>query len=108
MLVIGVSTVISRVSLLFSLSDSSNGWNWFECQVFLSSQTLIDVTGQVIIGFISFGSLHIHTTGLEPWQWYVQVQHFIDALIFFQAYDHHRDTYPYHGTVVLVGTPNIS
>ncbi|KAF8500319.1 MFS general substrate transporter [Russula emetica] len=26
-------------------------------------------TAQIIIGFISFGILHIHTTGLQPWQW---------------------------------------
>ncbi|KAH9991573.1 hypothetical protein BJV77DRAFT_1006935 [Russula vinacea] len=25
------------------------------------------VAGQIIIGFVSFGSLHIHTTRLEPW-----------------------------------------
>ena len=28
------------------------------------------VLGQVIAGFIGFGTLHIHTTRLEPWQWY--------------------------------------
>ncbi|KAF8500318.1 MFS general substrate transporter [Russula emetica] len=31
--------------------------------------TLINVAAQIISGFISFGSLHIHTTGFEPWQW---------------------------------------
>jgi hypothetical protein len=48
----------------------------------LLSQTLIDVSGQIIIGFISFGSLHIHTTGFEPWQWYDQVKHLTNALTF--------------------------
>ncbi|KAJ3546254.1 hypothetical protein NM688_g5536 [Phlebia brevispora] len=28
-----------------------------------------DVEAQIISGFISFGSLHIHTKGFEPWQW---------------------------------------
>ncbi|KAF8480336.1 major facilitator superfamily domain-containing protein [Russula ochroleuca] len=31
--------------------------------------TLIDVAAQIISGFISFGTLHIHTTGFQPWQW---------------------------------------
>ncbi|KAH9993093.1 MFS general substrate transporter [Russula vinacea] len=30
---------------------------------------LMDGIGQVIAGFIGFGTLHIHTTRLEPWQW---------------------------------------
>jgi MFS family permease len=30
---------------------------------------LMDGIGQIIIGFVSFGTLHVHTTGLEPWQW---------------------------------------
>jgi len=34
------------------------GW-WF----------LMNGTAQIISGFISFGSLHIHTRTFEPWQW---------------------------------------
>ncbi|KDQ56115.1 hypothetical protein JAAARDRAFT_36903 [Jaapia argillacea MUCL 33604] len=30
---------------------------------------LMNGTAQIISGFISFGSLHIKTTGFEPWQW---------------------------------------
>jgi MFS transporter, ACS family, allantoate permease len=30
---------------------------------------LMNGTAQIISGFISFGSLHIHTKGFEPWQW---------------------------------------
>ncbi|THG95272.1 hypothetical protein EW026_g6352 [Hermanssonia centrifuga] len=30
---------------------------------------LMNGTAQIISGFISFGSLHITTTGFEPWQW---------------------------------------
>ena len=37
------------------------------------SQTLINVVAQIFSGFISFGSLHIHTGGFEPWQWYDHV-----------------------------------
>jgi hypothetical protein len=81
-LVIGVITVFSRVSFSFSPSDRFNGWNRFECQVFVPSPTLIDVAGQIIIGFISFGTLHTHTTEFEPWQWYDKVQLLTDTLTF--------------------------
>jgi len=30
---------------------------------------LMNGTAQIISGFTSFGSLHIHTRGFEPWQW---------------------------------------
>jgi hypothetical protein len=40
------------------------------------------ILGQVIAGFICFGTLHIHTTRLEPWQWYDQVQHITIVLTF--------------------------
>ncbi|KAF8264097.1 MFS general substrate transporter [Lactarius quietus] len=30
---------------------------------------LMNGTAQIFSGFISFGSLHIHTGGFEPWQW---------------------------------------
>ncbi|KAF7800177.1 hypothetical protein EIP86_011424 [Pleurotus ostreatoroseus] len=30
---------------------------------------LMNGTAQIISGFLSFGSLHIHTKGFEPWQW---------------------------------------
>ncbi|KAH7927987.1 MFS general substrate transporter [Leucogyrophana mollusca] len=30
---------------------------------------LMNGTAQIISGFISFGTLHIKTTGFEPWQW---------------------------------------
>ncbi|KAJ7268564.1 major facilitator superfamily domain-containing protein [Mycena rebaudengoi] len=32
---------------------------------------LMNGTAQIISGFISFGTLHIQTTGFEPWQWLV-------------------------------------
>jgi ACS family allantoate permease-like MFS transporter len=41
---------------------------------------LMNGTAQIISGFISFGTLHIHTTGFQPWQWYDQVLHLTDAL----------------------------
>ncbi|KAF8480327.1 MFS general substrate transporter [Russula ochroleuca] len=53
----------------FTPSNSSNEWSWFESQVFLPSPTLIDFAAQIISSFISFGTLHIHTTVFEPWQW---------------------------------------
>ena len=57
-------------------SNSFNGWNWFEFCVYDSaSQTLINIVAQIFSGFISFGSLHIHTGGFEPWQWYDRVRH---------------------------------
>ncbi|THH32217.1 hypothetical protein EUX98_g1977 [Antrodiella citrinella] len=30
---------------------------------------LMNGTAQIISGFISFGTLHVHTAGFEPWQW---------------------------------------
>jgi ACS family allantoate permease-like MFS transporter len=30
---------------------------------------LMNGTAQIIAGFLSFGALHIHTHGFEPWQW---------------------------------------
>jgi hypothetical protein len=41
------------------------------------------VAAKIISGFISFGTLHLHTTGFEPWQWYDQVQHLTNILTFF-------------------------
>ncbi|EIN05062.1 MFS general substrate transporter [Punctularia strigosozonata HHB-11173 SS5] len=35
---------------------------------------LMNGTAQIISGFISFGALHIHTKGFEPWQWHVSPQ----------------------------------
>ncbi|EGO28710.1 hypothetical protein SERLADRAFT_446123 [Serpula lacrymans var. lacrymans S7.9] len=34
---------------------------------------LMNGAAQIITGFISFGSLHIHTTSFEPWQWLVVI-----------------------------------
>jgi len=33
------------------------------------SQILTRVAAIIVSGFISFGALHIHAAGLEPWQW---------------------------------------
>jgi hypothetical protein len=30
---------------------------------------LMNGTAQIVSGFVSFGTLHIHTPGFEPWQW---------------------------------------
>jgi hypothetical protein len=65
--------MISLFWLSFSTFHSSNERNWFEAHISLPSQTLMDVAAQIISGFISFGTLHIRTTGFEPWQWYEQV-----------------------------------
>ena len=51
-------------------------------KVFLPLRILTDVAAQIIDGFISFGVLHIHTSGFEPWQWYDQIQHLTNLLIF--------------------------
>jgi hypothetical protein len=53
-----------------------------EFKFFYRLPTLMDVAAQIISGFISFGTLHIHTKGFEPWQWYGQVQLLINALTF--------------------------
>ncbi|KAI0066397.1 MFS general substrate transporter [Artomyces pyxidatus] len=35
---------------------------------------MMNGTAQIVSGFISFGSLHIHTKGFEPWQWFVSME----------------------------------
>ena len=75
--------VINYLLFPFLFFNSSNEWNWYErSQVYIPLQALIDVSAQIIFGFISFGTLHIHTSGFEPWQWYDQVQHLTIAFIF--------------------------
>ena len=59
----------------FLTPNRFDDWDWSECQVSLPSQTLTYALAQIISGFISFGTLHIQTTGFEPWQWYDQDQH---------------------------------
>ncbi|KAN0107668.1 MFS general substrate transporter [Russula decolorans] len=47
---------------------------------------LMNGIAQIIVGFISFGTLHIHTTGLRPWQWLMIITGtltLITATIFF-------------------------
>ncbi|KAH9039519.1 major facilitator superfamily domain-containing protein [Lactarius pseudohatsudake] len=47
---------------------------------------LMNGTAQIISGFISFGSLHIHTGGFEPWQWLMIITGtltLITAVLFF-------------------------
>ncbi|KAG9308683.1 MFS general substrate transporter [Chiua virens] len=38
-------------------------------------------TAQIISGFISFGSLHIHTAGFAPWQWLMIITGCITLLV---------------------------
>ncbi|TDL27046.1 MFS general substrate transporter [Rickenella mellea] len=38
---------------------------------------LMNGTAQIISGFISFGSLHIHTPGFMPWQWLMIITGFL-------------------------------
>ncbi|KAH9057903.1 MFS general substrate transporter [Lactarius deliciosus] len=47
---------------------------------------LMNGTAHIISGFISFGSLHIHTGGFEPWQWLMIITGtltLITAVLFF-------------------------
>ncbi|KAN0129723.1 major facilitator superfamily [Lactarius tabidus] len=47
---------------------------------------LMNGTAQIFSGFISFGSLHIHTGGFEPWQWLMIITGIltlITAILFF-------------------------
>lgn len=50
---------------------------------------LMNGTAQIISGFISFGSLHIHTAGFEPWQWLMIITGtltLITAVLFFYLF----------------------
>ncbi|KAG9308676.1 MFS general substrate transporter [Chiua virens] len=42
---------------------------------------LMTGTAQIISGFISFGSLHIHTVGFAPWQWLMIITGCITLLV---------------------------
>ncbi|KAF8268361.1 MFS general substrate transporter [Lactarius quietus] len=47
---------------------------------------LMNGTAQIFSGFISFGTLHIHTGGFEPWQWLMLITGtltLITAILFF-------------------------
>ncbi|KIK50096.1 hypothetical protein GYMLUDRAFT_494487 [Collybiopsis luxurians FD-317 M1] len=47
---------------------------------------LMNGTAQIILGFISFGTLHIHTSKVEPWQWLMIITGvitFVTAICFF-------------------------
>ncbi|KAF8271799.1 major facilitator superfamily domain-containing protein, partial [Lactarius quietus] len=47
---------------------------------------LMTGTAQIVSGFISFGSLHIHTGGFKPWQWLMIITGtltFITSILFF-------------------------
>lgn len=67
-------------------------YNWHRC---LSPRIL----AQIVAGFISFGVLHTHTKGFEPWQWsdfpYLLPPALSDRS---QAHDHHwyDDSDPCH------------
>lgn len=77
-------------------------WTWLESRVSLPSYTLIAFAAQIISGFLSSGSLHIHTKGFEPWQWYGQGLYLTKVLTFLQAYDLRRGTHRQYGNIVLV------
>jgi len=42
---------------------------------------LMNGTAQIISGFISFGSLHIKTSGFEPWQWLMIIMGTITLIV---------------------------
>ncbi|KAF8841634.1 MFS general substrate transporter [Paxillus ammoniavirescens] len=42
---------------------------------------LMNGTAQIISGFISFGTLHIHTKGFEAWQWFMVITGIITFIL---------------------------
>ncbi|KAJ3820729.1 MFS general substrate transporter [Lentinula raphanica] len=56
---------------------------------------LMNGTAQIISGFISFGSLHIHTSNFEPWQWY-------GNLIPLSIFIHHPRAYLLHRRLMII------
>jgi len=63
--------LFSYLVLNFSLPPSFDKWNRYSCKNALEELTslLVVQSAQIISGFISFGTLHIHTSSFEPWQW---------------------------------------
>lgn len=58
------------ISVFLTFYNSFDEWNWYVCFLRVAKSTRLKIRiAQIISGFISFGSLHIHTPGFEPWQW---------------------------------------
>lgn len=45
---------------------NGTGWLWYSGRVVSCDDAF---AAQIILGFVSFGSLHTHTPNFEPWQW---------------------------------------
>lgn len=59
-----------RISVFLTFDNSFDERNWYVCRLRAARATRLKMCiAQIISGFISFGSLHIHTPGFEPWQW---------------------------------------
>jgi hypothetical protein len=56
-------------SFLTLLSYSPDEWHWFVFLLRITIPYADYAIAQIISGFISFGTLHIHTKGFAPWQW---------------------------------------
>jgi len=69
----GVSNgyIFNYLMLNFPLPPSFDKWNWYVFKNALEKllSLLVVQPAQIISGFISFGTLHIHTSSFEPWQW---------------------------------------
>lgn len=44
---------------------------WSIIVISLTISVLMDGIAIICLGFVSFGCLHIRSTSVEPWQWYV-------------------------------------
>lgn len=98
---------LSLVHLLKHRRRSPHEWDrlvLLNLATYNSSLTLLTYSpAQIISGFISFGSLHILSTKLEPWQWYLFAWILPDSRWFIlEAYAHHRDANVYYCGGILV------
>jgi len=91
--------------LIFPLSPSLDKWNRYVFKSALEELTSLFVVqpAQIISGFISFGTLHIHTSSFEPWQWWRAFEGYErPILILLQAHDNHRCYNTFDGCSILV------
>jgi len=96
--------LFSYLVLNFPLFPKSWQMEQVRIQECLGGTDLIVVQpAQIISGFISFGTLHIHTSSFEPWQWWRAFEGYErPILILFQAHDNHWRYNTFDGCSILV------
>lgn len=67
--------------LMCPLRCSPHEWHRCVASFIMIASVTDGATAQIVIGFISFGTLHTHTTSFEPWQWLVIITGVLTLII---------------------------